>query len=193
MNKIYQKMILREKSSVQIILGGFTLIELLVVVLIIGILAALALPQYERAVEKSRAAQILPLLRAVAQAQQSYYLANGTYSYSFDNLDIQIPWTEKETPFSCADADVRSNADWSLSINSTVANPMWIWARRMNGNYEGSGIFIPLDTNWDGQEPGRIYCSDSRPYQNGYCREVFGVTAGQGNMGCVMYHKEALF
>ena len=73
MNKIYQKSFPGEKNA------GFTLIELLVVVLIIGILAAVALPQYEKAVEKSRAVQAFTYLDAWVKAQQIYYLANGTY------------------------------------------------------------------------------------------------------------------
>lgn len=74
-------------------LDGFTLIELLVVVLIIGILAAVALPQYQKAVLRSRYAQTQILARNVYDALQRYYMANGDYPPNLAELDIQLPGT----------------------------------------------------------------------------------------------------
>lgn len=71
--------------------AAFTLIELLVVFLIIGVLAAVALPQYQKAVAKTRALSLLPLLRAVSDAEQRYFMANGDYTLSFSDLDIEMP------------------------------------------------------------------------------------------------------
>ncbi len=78
---------------------AFTLIELLVVVLIIGILAAVAVPQYQVAVMKSRAATLRPLLAAVVNAQKAYHLANGTYATEFEELSVNFPagWTLEHT------------------------------------------------------------------------------------------------
>ncbi|MGN0015904.1 MAG: type IV pilin protein [Candidatus Avelusimicrobium sp.] len=70
---------------------GFTLIELLVVVLIIGILSSVALPQYQKAVKKTRLMRLAPLIKAMADAEEAYYLANGQYTPFSSELDISWP------------------------------------------------------------------------------------------------------
>ncbi len=71
--------------------AGFTLIELLVVVLIIGILTAVALPQYRLAVQKTRTLSLMPLLRSVSDAENIYFMENGAYTLSLSDLSIDMP------------------------------------------------------------------------------------------------------
>ena len=71
--------------------NAFTLIELLVVVLIIGILAAIALPQYQKAVAKTKAMQLVIAAKAISDAQAEYYLANNVYAEKNDELSISYP------------------------------------------------------------------------------------------------------
>ena len=69
---------------------GFTLIELLVVILIIGILAAVAVPQYQFSVEKAKALELITLVNAVQKTEELYYLENGTYTNDLTKLDLEI-------------------------------------------------------------------------------------------------------
>jgi len=70
--------------------SAFTLIEMLVVVLIIGILAAIVLPQYMTAVDKSKLSQAIISARALAEAETRYQLANGNWAEDMRQLDISF-------------------------------------------------------------------------------------------------------
>ena len=70
---------------------GFTLIELLVVVLIIGILASVALPQYQKAIDKTRLSEAFILGRHIQQREYLYHLENGFYAKSFEDLQMEVP------------------------------------------------------------------------------------------------------
>ena len=79
---------------------GFTLVELLVVVLIIGILAAIVVPQYQKAVAKTKTSTAISQLVQIMQAQERFFMATGKYTLDLQDLDITVPVSKYYT-FSC--------------------------------------------------------------------------------------------
>lgn len=147
-------------------LDGFTLIELLVVVLIIGILASVALPQYNKAVERSKSAEALTLLKSVGQAYEAYYLASGNYAVSFDELSLDIPWSGNEIflPSSSGGQESKSNNDWILQIqtNATAGSSVLLYMVRKSGKYKGAGFFMPWKLT-TGEGTREISCFERLP------------------------------
>ena len=169
--------------------SGFTLIELLVVVLIIGILAAVAVPQYQKAVEKSKSTQALTLLKAVGQAADVYYLANGVPPTKFEQLDIALPadWTGTEQIYDYYITDARSNGEWSIVLGN---QPSWeqVMVGRISGTYKGAAFGYYLNKN-NAAYTSRIICkeikgSSSYIYSSAlpsYCQTFFGAKLISGD------------
>ena len=168
---------------------GFTLIELLVVVLIIGILAAIALPQYQKAVEKTRAAQGIAVLKTLYEAGQAYYLEHGTYPTKFSDLEVQLPCEGNERWTTQMPADSAcSIGEWSYQVyNITSSNADYITVGRIRGPYAGIGFNI----YYTGQYKGKIICAERRSSgisysghnRGDYCQKFFkGKLIGSGTM-----------
>ena len=100
MNKKYQNRVSDGKNGSERSFKGFTFVESLVVVLIIAILAAVAVPQYQKAVAKTKTSTAISQLVQIMQAQERFFMATGRYTLDLEELDITVPQSKYYT-FSC--------------------------------------------------------------------------------------------
>ncbi len=148
---------------------GFTLIELLVVVLIIGILSAVALPQYTKAVEKSRATEAITLLGNLSTAEQVYQMTTGSFTTDMSLLDLQLPGIVAATPSQA------KTKNFNLTVTSASPNLTAVAERANNGTVVTTGdnqYAITLTITPDGVITRKCQQSKTSTTVNSICKSI---------------------
>jgi len=102
---------------------GFTLVELAVVVVIIGVLAAFAVPRFMASVERSKAAEAFNYLASIQSAQERYHARQGTYAGVLTELDIKMTAVKYFTPGTIGPGTTSSLQDsWTLTLTRKGAS-----------------------------------------------------------------------
>ncbi len=160
---------------------GFTLIELLVVVLIIGILAAVALPQYQKAVEKSRVANAFVTMSSIQKAIDVWLLENGIpVSETMIGKNVQNLILDFEGSMNCTNGECSDN--FFSYMASCDTNKCETSATRLSngGDYSIHMTKIHSTGDWHGTECD--YYEDSSSVAEKICKDL--EAQGNGFVAC---------
>ena len=122
-------------------LGGFTLIELLVVVLIIGILAAMALPQYFKAVERSRMTEAVTIMDSIVKAQRRKFMQTNRYARNFEGLDVAPKGATGRSYFTKGDPQTGEGGNgFSILLGDIYSGAILLATRVVDGRPTNSSL-----------------------------------------------------
>ena len=126
---------------------GFTLIEVLLVVLVVGVLASLAMPQYTKVVEKAKMSEAKTVLSAIRTAEGVYFMEFDEYTSDMDNLDLDD---------AISDSDLFA---YEITLSGTNADSTFgIKATRSGGAFDGGEILMAANGVITG---GAIYADEN--------------------------------
>ena len=163
---------------------GFTLLELLVVVLIIGILASIALPQYRKAVWRSRNVHLKAAVQAIRVAQDAYILATGKEAKNFDELDVDLPLEKPVLSPGGTDGicniyvggtdAVRRGTDFEVILHNNAGNIIGLWT---SGPYQCSGFVF----SYNGGKRWECWESQTHVSNGNFCKKLEKLTENWDN------------
>ena len=127
--------------------GGLTLLELLITVVIVGILAAVALPSFSKAVEKAKVKDAQTALAAIASAERVYRLDQGGFG-NLANLTANNYTSDPDSN--------NQNANWNFAVAGAGA-AFTATATRTGGGYNGNTIIADEAYTGNAVYGGKIY------------------------------------
>ena len=163
---------------------GFTLIELLVAILIVGILAAIALPQYQMSVGRAKFATLKFTTKNIFEASNRYYLTNNTAANTVYDLDIDLDVKEDLSNISAVSFTLQDGT--SCNINKKESNSNYVYCDRI---ISGKKMRFYIDrfnpygnTSRFTNKVCLTYSINTSDITNKICQKETGLTAEQA--GC---------
>ncbi|ASC71679.1 Type II secretion system protein G [Halomicronema hongdechloris C2206] len=157
--------------------GGFTLIELLVVIIIIGILAAIALPSFLNQANRARQSEAQTYAGSVNRGQQAYRLENTTFADAISKLGLGI---NTETEFYTYGDDSGNNPDVTEVVtdaSGTLSNNAAVWAfPKDEALLSYAGITYTLQDQQGNATTTALLCTSDNPWNND-ANNIVGISA----------------